>query len=132
MEADRLGLLRVVKVIGRHSFLRVSAQLFPIVSLREYAFRQAFSDKPTIGFLVDFKNDFLHRCSLFYPEQRYKAAMRPTEIIALHIRQVTSQQSEFFQENGEARDGQRRSAQNHPQSCLAQHELNVLLRFGGY
>jgi len=50
-------MLRAVKVICSYGFFRVPAQLFPIVSLSENAFCQAFSDEPAIRFLAYFKNN---------------------------------------------------------------------------
>jgi hypothetical protein len=70
MEADHRRLLRAVKVIGRHGFLHVAAQVFLIVSLCKNALRQAFSDEAAIGFLTYFENNLVHRCSLFHPCQR--------------------------------------------------------------
>jgi hypothetical protein len=61
-----------VEVKRFHGFAHIGAQFFPGVGLRDDAFAQRLGDKAAVGFLDDFKNEFVYtnKASAFSPTRQ--------------------------------------------------------------
>jgi hypothetical protein len=73
MQPDRVGFWPVKKE-GRGRFLRVGAQRFPRIALRENVVQQAFRHKAAVGFLRHRENDF-HDGNMALPWKNDKSAL---------------------------------------------------------